>query len=222
MSHSEEQLKIFQESYQSRYNLVEYPFENSYEWPEMDTLRHEICGCISFDLNQAAMTLINHLVESLLKYSLIYKYSIENETITEGTGEIITLMTNYTKKGIKKYGSITLNQSIEAAFEVGLINEDEKNQLHGIRKIFRNPYGHADKKGTFGSSSVSVSGAKIDFGGIQVSHDPVEVNIAEFPLVHGYAQAKMAQESAAYYFVTVDMLVRSLKERVFGNSKENT
>jgi hypothetical protein len=219
MSKSEELFEAFKASYGARYELVEYAFENPYVWPEMDTLRHEICGCIAFGLNQAAMTLINHLVESVLKYSLIYKHSIENEVPPENPFEIVSIMMNYTKSGRNKYGSITLTKSIDSAHDIGLIEEEERNQLHCMRKLFRNPYSHSDKKGIFSESSVPVTGAKVSNDGISF-HDQVEVNIAEFPLIQGYAQSMFAEKEALYYFLAVDTLVRSLKEKVF--SEKNT
>jgi len=40
--------------------------------PELDVIRHEVCLCLIFHLNQAAIALTNHLLESFLKYSLIF------------------------------------------------------------------------------------------------------------------------------------------------------
>jgi hypothetical protein len=53
------------------YPAVRDAYQNHYNWPEMDTLRHEVCLCLIFGLHQAAITLTNHLVESLLKVALI-------------------------------------------------------------------------------------------------------------------------------------------------------
>jgi len=184
----------------------------------MDTLRHEACLCIAFGLNQAAITLCNHLLESLLKYSLIYHHSINSETKRTATStELVKLMESYTEEGITKYGHLTLNRTIEEAHSLGLIDDEEKDMLHQFRHSFRNAYSHADKKKTFGDTAIPVQGARIEGGGI-IANVPVDAVIAEIPILHSIAQAMKATEDAPYYFLYLDNLVRSLKARVFPNA----
>ena len=75
MSTNQSALIEYTKAFSARFELIEVEYSTPYDWPEMDTLRYEICGCISFGLNQAAITLTNHLLESLLKYfecALVY------------------------------------------------------------------------------------------------------------------------------------------------------
>jgi len=181
----------------------------------MDTLRYEGCLCIAFGLNQAAITLCNHFLESLLKYSLIYHHSINSEKNTaQISNDIVNLMASYTEEGIAKYGHLTLNRTIEEAHTLALIDDEEKEKLHEFRRFFRNAYSHGDKKKTFGETAVPVQGARIEMDGI-VAGVPIEAVIANLPIIHSIAQAMKATEDAPYYFLYLDGLVRRLKKRVF-------
>jgi len=218
ISEVRQQFLQHQDAYERGFPLIADAFENEYEWPEMDTLRHEACLCIAFGLNQAAITLCNHLLESLLKYSLIYHHSINRETKTAPTStEVVKLMESYTEEGISKYAHLTLNRTIDEAHSLSLIDDEEKDTLHKFRHSFRNAYSHADKKKTFGDTAVPVQGARIE-GGRIITGVPVEAVITEIPIVHGIIQAMKAAEDAPYYFLYLDNLVRCLKTRVFPNA----
>lgn len=127
---SETALKEYLSDFPERFKLVVFEYGNPYGWPEMDTLRHEICGCIGFGLNQAAITLTNHLLESLLKYSLAYTYSQRNVKPTELEYELVNLAMQYTEEGLKKYGKEKLSRNIDEAQKVGLIDSEEAEVLH--------------------------------------------------------------------------------------------
>lgn len=59
----------------ANYPAIRFAFQEHYDTPELDTWRHEVCLCIFFGLYQAAITATNHLLESFLKYALVYYYS---------------------------------------------------------------------------------------------------------------------------------------------------
>lgn len=156
------------------------------------------------------------MMESLLKYSLIYHHSINNEQAFETGADLVKVMEAYTEEGINKYGHITLSQSIKAAYACGLIEEEEKKVLNKFRDQFRNAYSHADKEKTFGNTAVSVQSAKINPEGI-VPSVPIQAVIAKNPVVHSIAQAMKAEQEAPGYFSYLDRLVRLMKARVFPN-----
>lgn len=56
-----------------------------------------------------------------------------------------------------------MNKSIDESFKEGIINEEEKDQLHNQRELLRNAYSHADKDKIFGNTEVS--GNILDFSG---------------------------------------------------------
>lgn len=206
----------FQEVFESNYPVISDAYKNHYEWPEMDTLRHEACLCIAFGLSQSAITICNHLMESLLKYSLIYHHSLNNEKPFKSGADLVETMEAYTEEGIKQYGSLTLSRTIMAAHSNGLISEEEKNMLNKFRDEFRNAYSHADKEKTFGDTSVSVQSTKINSKGIKPGI-PVQAVIAKNPIVHSNAQVEKAKQDAPVYFSYLDKLVRLMKGRVFPN-----
>ena len=43
----------------SNYPLIQDLYQNYYNMPELDPLRHEVCLCLILGLNQAAITLTN-------------------------------------------------------------------------------------------------------------------------------------------------------------------
>lgn len=55
-----------------RYSKIRNIYKNSYKFTELQTIKHQICICITLSLNIAAMTLTNHLLEKLMKFALIY------------------------------------------------------------------------------------------------------------------------------------------------------
>ena len=59
------------------YPRVREAYTNDYGLPELDPLRYEVCICLAVGLNQAAIALTNHLLESMLKYGLIYSHSLK-------------------------------------------------------------------------------------------------------------------------------------------------
>ena len=67
-------------SIKNNYDSVADAFENHYDWPEIDPVRSEICECIICGFYQAAITLTNHLLESVLKKALIIDTSLKNKT----------------------------------------------------------------------------------------------------------------------------------------------
>lgn len=216
VSESSNEFLKHQEVFEKNYPVISEAFKNEYNWPEMDTLRHEACLCISFGLSQSAITLCNHLMESLLKYSLIYHYSIKNEQSFSAGGDLVKIMEEYTEEGINKFGHLALSQTIKEAYSHGLIDDQEKKVLNEFRVNFRNAYSHADKEKTFGNKEISVKSAKVEPEGI-VSGASVQAVIAKNPIIHSIAQAMKAAQEAPHYFLYLDGLVRRMKTRVFPN-----
>lgn len=213
----------------SRFEFIErnYPsirdaYRNHYDWPELDPLRHEICICITFGLCQAAITLTNHLLETLLKYALIIQHGKNKEQKEEETkGRIITSFIEKYKEGVQLYGDANLDKTINRACTVGLITKDQKNQLHQFRDRFRNAYSHSDKKKTFGKSTVPVAGVRLENEKF-IPDEKSEPEIANLLVGQGLIQAMMAQNDAPEYFLYIDKLARDIREKLFGSIENNT
>lgn len=117
----------------NNYKTVAYAFENEYGWPEVDPVRSEICKCLICGFYQAAITLTNHLLESVLKKALIIDESAKNKTE-------LSDITNIFDDATKKYGNSKLHFTINQACQEGLITEEEKDILHLFRHQYRNAF----------------------------------------------------------------------------------
>ncbi len=115
-------------------------YRNAYDWPEIDPIRNEISLCLMFGLNQAAITLTNHLLENLLKTTLI-AYHSKDKFPKDSEGKVADLI-EMTREERVKYGNMALGNCINAVRSAGLINKDQKKLLHEIRDSFRNAFGH--------------------------------------------------------------------------------
>lgn len=206
----------------NRYYLsVRDAYKNYYHWPELDPLRHEISLCIIFGLCQAAITLTNHLLESLLKYALIIHHPDSEKAGKEGIKEpAVTSVINRFEEGTRLYGDANLGETINRACTVGLISKTQKKQLHEFRERFRNAFAHSDKAKTFGDTSVPVTGVKLENDKLKVD-ETSEVKIAEFLVGQGIFQATLAQREAPHYFKYVDALVREIMEKLFGPADDS-
>lgn len=208
---------------QSRFQFInrQYPhfreaYNNHYEWPELDPLRDEICLCIMFGLYQAAITLTNHLFESLLKYALIISNGNKNkQNEKEIEGRVISAMKEKYEEGINLYGEQNLGSNINSACTLGIITDEQKIQLHDFRVRFRNAYGHSDKQKTFGKSTMPVTGVKLEYEKFIID-EKSEPEVAKFIIGQGLVQAMKAQSDAPQYFKYIDSLVREIREKLFG------
>jgi hypothetical protein len=95
----------------------------------LDPVRHEICLALTFGLYQSALTLTNHLHESVLKFALSFKYVFNNLDKKSSKHDINSLIEKL-KSGFDKYDDKTLYQTIEIAYSEELINDEKKSQLH--------------------------------------------------------------------------------------------
>lgn len=197
------------------YIAVRDAYCNHYDWPELDPLRHEISLCIIFGLCQAAITLTNHLLESLLKYALIiFEGNKKNQTEEKIKGKVVASLVDKYKEGINLYGNANLDETINRACTVGLINKEQKKRLHEFRNKFRNAYGHSDKMRTFGENTIPVTGIMSENKNI-ILDEIGEPKIAEFLLGQGLVQAMIAQNDAPGYFLFIDKLVRDVRVKLF-------
>ena len=196
------------------YPKVRAAYLNHYDWSELDTLRHEVCLCLIFGLYQAAITLTNHMLESLLKFALSYKHAFDNFKDNPENRSLTTLLSSL-KPGFEHYDGKDLSYTINRSCTLGLITKDQKKQLHQFRQLFRNAYSHAEKKKIHGDKDIPVQSLHMtDRGKMDV--DPEEVHkILDIPFIHGEAQYYHAKANAPAYFLYVDALVREIMPKVF-------
>jgi len=193
---------------QQNYSSIHHIYINEYNYPELDSVRDEICKCIIFGLNQAAITLTNHLLESALKKCLIYNYTIKNKQLGKNDLEEIF------KEGISKYDNekSDLSKSINAACTNGLITKKQKSILHHFREKYRNSYSHASSQKTFGN--LKIPGKLIS--SVNETFKPTENNltVTDIPIIQGIVQSIIASNDSLPYFNSVDEIIRDVLNKL--------
>jgi hypothetical protein len=195
-------------------------YDQSYGYPELDPLRDEICKCIICGLNQAAMTLTSHLLESSLKKCLTMRFSIENKN---DKTELIDAF----KNGIDFYDDKHLDDTINRACSQGLITKEQKKTFKKFKDDYRNPYSHASTNKIF--KDKKIKGAIVSMTEKE-KENPEEfikklfqIETNELPIidilpVHGMAQVEIARESIIPYFSEVDKTIREMLKKLKPNS----
>ena len=204
------------------YVKVRDAYQQEYGLPEIDPVRQEVALCVIFGLYQAAISLTNHLLESLLKYALIYHYALEHQPPADQDlpGHAAHALVDWLSKAKELYGDKDLDFTINRACTVGLITKAEKKKLHEVRERFRNAYSHADKDKTFGDATTEVVAGHFD-GERMITDSAEDVRLAGFLVGQGIFQAVMAKNNAIPYFLFVDQLARRVVERLFPPEAQN-
>jgi hypothetical protein len=176
------------------YLLVRESYRTEYNFPELDPVRHEVALCLIFGLPQAAITLTNHLLESLLKFALIYDHTIKNQPNTEPpTKASIRALRDWLRPAKELYMDKDLSFTIDRACSLGLITKKQKKRLHEFRQNFRNAFSHADKDKTFGDVVTEVTPARLE-GARIVTEQPEEVSIADLLVAAGIFSSHLRSE----------------------------
>ena len=196
----------------SNYKNIRDIFITKYILVELEPLRIENCYCLIIGLNQASITLTNHLLEKFLLNTLIYKECIDKKNNKENRS-----FDRYFEDEINELNDLTLEKKINKAFEKGLITEDNKTDFHNFRDCFRNAYSHSNIKKTFGNSNIPAHIFKIkDDNTIELEKE-IEINVAANIVVQGLVQQKKAELDAANYFKYVDSVIRQTSKILFKN-----
>lgn len=190
---------VFPREWFRNYDQIKTEFIECYDYPEFDTLRDEICKCLICDLNIAAITLTNHLLEDFLKKMLIYKCADRNSDSIIGTFD----------ESSNEFNSLNLYDSIERAFKYQLVNDEQRILLHKFRNEYRNPFSHADSKKIFNETTIGTQELKYEDGKYKVS-EYNQIEITRIPFIHGLVKVKIAKDSAMSYFKMVDNIIREV------------
>jgi len=92
------------------YPYLRDSYLQEYGLPEIDPIRYEVVLCLIFGLYQAAIALSNHLLESLLKYALIYHYALQHKNPEEDIrGRTIEALNDWCAEGKRLYADKNLS-----------------------------------------------------------------------------------------------------------------
>lgn len=195
----------------NNYIKIKILYKKEYGLPELDVIRHEVCLCLIFHLNQAAIALTNHLLESFLKYSLIFlDYKKQSRA---RKGESILSKVDIFEESKEIYG-YKLNTCINKARKEGVISNTEKKLLHDFRIKFRNPFSHADKGKMFADKEIPLQTVQLENGDFKFGSAEIE-KITNLPFTHGPIQYHYAEQNAMPYFVYLDEIIRKTMGKVF-------
>ena len=207
----------------NNYNTIAEAFENEYGWPEVDSVRSEVCKCLICGLHQAAITLTNHLLESVLKKALIIEESAKNKTAHSD-------ITNVFDDATEKYANKNLDFTINQACRKGLINKEEKNILHGFREQYRNAFSHADPQKTFSGISIpatifttkDLDNPEEVFKKAFTNKPNVILSAENNVIIQGLVQRIKAEQEAVHYFLAINGIIRNLYLKLFEASRNKT
>ena len=198
------------------YNTIARAFENEYGWPEVDSVRNEVCKCLICGLYQAAITLTNHLLESVLKKALIIDESAKNKAEQCD-------ITNVFDDATKKYANKNLDFTINQACRKGLITKDDNELLHKFREQYRNAFSHADSQKTFAGNSIhatilttkDLDNPEAFFKKVFADKPNTTLSAENNVIIQGLIQSIRAEQEAASYFLTIDGIIRDLCSKLF-------
>jgi len=199
------------------YVHVRNSYKTGYYSPELDPLRHEICLCLIFGLNQAAITLTNHFFETLFKFALIIKDSKLHDTSPETSSPTVDSFIKTIEPAFDKYNSKDLGDNINRACTLGLVTKEQKKELQQFREDFRNAFSHSDKEktfrdGTIPAQAISVEGDQLKTGNVE------ETDITKLIFAQGILQADQAKVEAIPYFLYMDNIARQILKKLFGDN----
>lgn len=175
---------------------------------EFNTLIFEINKCLLLELNRAAITLTNNLLERLLKLALI-----NNEI---GIGPIpIEKWNEVFDSPNTKFGSIDLGNSIERCKKFELISEDEKKFLFDkIRVLMRNGFAHADSSEILSELPNNTKMFKGSFSNPNPQLVEVSLNQKIIPTFQAIQIENFAKENARPYFEFIFNLIFRIENRL--------
>ncbi len=200
------------------YPHVRNAYQNSYNWPEIDPIRIEICLCLIFGFCQAAITLTNHLFETLFKIALITQHAISNKVNDKSEAPTVGSITQQISPGFDKYNPEDLVKNIDRACAIGFITKDQKKKLHELRQGFRNAYSHSDKEKIFRGVTVPAQAIRLGEQGLEVGSIE-EADVAKLIFAHGMFQVDQSTEEALPYFLYMDGIARQIRSKLFSDKK---
>ena len=165
----------------------------------------EICDCLLMDKYVAAATATNLLLEETLKLALII-YDSKGKTLDDGF-EFENMYQTEVEQNIEK----DLYVNIEKALHVGLIDDKEKDELHRMRKNFRNPFSHGSPNEAIKRGETLIAIANInDVSNIQYK----KVTVKNQPLLYYLAKHEFLKREALGYFLNVYHYIVSFDKKL--------
>lgn len=165
----------------------------------------EICTCFYLQKNMAAVTLTNHLLESAIKFALVFK---------EGNGKIFddpAKMDTLFEKECKMYMYEDMGKNIGTLCAKGMITKDQKKRLIQFKNLYRNAYSHASNNAFVEHASTPI--AILDSSNPDYIENK-KVRVAYNPLFLVNARINFVERTGFGYFQEVVNLVVILDRQI--------
>lgn len=177
-----------------------------YDWPLLDNIRSEIFYSFLIGCSQAAVTLTNHLLEKALKVILM-----QTEPNNQNFTDAAKIQSHYAELN-RQYQNVNLVDLIQRFFDKGYIDENERTTLDEFRKVFRNAFGHADPKKTFGETTKKVA---VFNPFVHTEFQMSEVKVKDFQFVQDTEQKKICDTQGLDYFIFIDKIIIRTLGKIF-------
>ena len=190
--------------------LVEYSNVKIEVFFELKPLIDEVVKCLMLEYYIASITLINNILERLLKLALIY-----NET---GYGPIpINDWSSTFEKPNKKYGSMTLHQSIIECEKRNLISTEQQRFLSDkIKELMRNGFSHADA-----NKILSNHPDEAEFFYVKLANnqqEKISLNQKNIPPLQAILVYNFAKENSEIYLKYILTLLKNIETQLSNKS----
>lgn len=172
---------------------------------DLKAIISEICECLIINANQAAITLTNHLYESMLKQALIIwdskgKRLNEKEKLDE-----------IYKNEVTEYGDKNMESNINRCKSKGLITKEEAKRLVYLKSRYRDTFSHASSSKLFKDVLIPVYKGNL---ASPLNIRKEYVNISRIPMFCLEAQKIFADANAYGYFIEIYSYIDNLDRKL--------
>lgn len=193
-----------------RYVQVRNCYLTTYSLSEIDPIRDEICRCIVFGLNQAAITLTNNLLEKGLKALLINDEL--RKLIPQGMSH--ENIESAFKKPIEDFSGKSMEQTINACATRNIITKTQKMQLKEFKNKIRDSFSHGVIERIVGERTVPLAIGTLS-NPTDIKHFELKIN--SLPFIEGIVQVEISNQLAIPYFKSVDNVIRAGIHKIYGD-----
>lgn len=206
-------VRNFQESLDNNFSKYEKYFDYTFKvFFELRTSIFEVTKCLILELDKATITLTNNILERLLKLALIYN-EVGLKTLAIEEWNSIYDEPN------RKYGSISLGNSIELCLKNKIISQKEKDFLFDIiRELMRNGFSHADASKVLENLPNEILGYKGSLNNT-TKLEEVFLNHKIIPPLQSIEIDNFAKMYASKYFEFVFTLIGIIETRLLEKNK---
>ena len=182
----------------------------------LNSIKYEVLNCLVLELYHSSITATNHLLERMLKLSLI---ELETKNVNYSEIEKYTRIVNHAHE---QYDHLYIHQTLKHNKNKKLISEDEFNYLSQVSKTMRDGYSHAqtsvinkEMPKTFTGFSFSISEVKSSLTKGDQLKAGAQIDIpSSSPTISQLFQDNVSKDKALLYFENVYIIIMNIETRI--------